>query len=310
MRIENGFDPVRRPSRSPIRAHFDRGRRGPSEGHSGASRSRSSSSRSPLCRRNASPGGPHGDGIGVRCCPTRGGQHPQRLARAAPSAAHPAGRPGTLRSDACLRRARSPSGTATLHGRIDTVFAIGRDGSTILAQIKSSTLPDKAVVDCVLDVFKGLDVLGPGGGIVTVGYPIMFFLPMRKILDERGFLMSWAITNAHVLPARTNTERTLGTRGGTGFAASSIDPPPGGALAPVRAMEAHIGAAKTVGVNLFTVAQDGQATAVVEKSKCYVTTATCAALGLPDDCEEARDPALVSRRGAAPRSRAPEGRGG
>ena len=62
--------------------------------------------------------------------------------------------------------------------------------------------------------------------------------------------------------------------------------PTTGEVAPVGLMEAHIGAAKTVGVNLFTVAQDGQATAVVEKSKCYVTTATCAALGLPDDCEE------------------------
>jgi len=77
---------------------------------------------------------------------------------------------GQMRACYVLGLRRDP----TLHGRIDTVFAIGRDGSTILAQIKSSTLPDKAVVDCVLDVFKGLRYPAPEGGIVTVGYPIMF----------------------------------------------------------------------------------------------------------------------------------------
>lgn len=64
-----------------------------------------------------------------------------------------------------------------LEGRIETDFVINRDGTTGMTRLSQVTLKDKAVADCVRDVFQGLRYPPPVGGTVTVGYPIVFSLP-------------------------------------------------------------------------------------------------------------------------------------
>jgi hypothetical protein len=61
-----------------------------------------------------------------------------------------------------------------LQGRVAVNFVIGRDGAVSQVQNGGSDLPDSGVVQCVVRAFYGLSFPQPEGGIVTVGYPIMF----------------------------------------------------------------------------------------------------------------------------------------
>ena len=61
-----------------------------------------------------------------------------------------------------------------LQGRVGVNFVIGRDGAVSQVQNGGSDLPDSGVVQCVVRAFYGLSFPQPEGGIVTVGYPIMF----------------------------------------------------------------------------------------------------------------------------------------
>ncbi len=61
-----------------------------------------------------------------------------------------------------------------LEGRVGINFVIGLDGSVTQVQLGGSDLPDPAVVRCILQNFGELRFPPPVGGIVTVGYPIMF----------------------------------------------------------------------------------------------------------------------------------------
>lgn len=64
----------------------------------------------------------------------------------------------------------------TLEGKVAVKFVIGSDGSVSTAsEDPSTTLPDKAVVACVVRGFSVLSFPSPeGGGIVTVVYPVIF----------------------------------------------------------------------------------------------------------------------------------------
>ena len=69
-----------------------------------------------------------------------------------------------------INLAQSP----TLAGTVTTRFVIGHDGAVSSAANGGSTLPDPAVVSCVVTTFYGLAFPHPEGGIVTVTYPIAF----------------------------------------------------------------------------------------------------------------------------------------
>jgi outer membrane biosynthesis protein TonB len=66
--------------------------------------------------------------------------------------------------------ARNPA----LGGHVTVRFVIGRDGAVSSVADGGSTLPDPAVVSCVVRAFYGLSFPQPEGGIVTVTYPIVF----------------------------------------------------------------------------------------------------------------------------------------
>ncbi|MBK8214634.1 MAG: AgmX/PglI C-terminal domain-containing protein [Myxococcales bacterium] len=62
-----------------------------------------------------------------------------------------------------------------LQGRVSTKFVIELDGSVSQAAVgAATTLPDKAVVSCVVEVFGRLRFPRPEGGIVDVVYPLSF----------------------------------------------------------------------------------------------------------------------------------------
>ncbi|MEJ7731560.1 MAG: AgmX/PglI C-terminal domain-containing protein [Polyangiaceae bacterium] len=62
-----------------------------------------------------------------------------------------------------------------LQGRVTVRFVIGRDGAVSQVSNGASDLPDAGAVSCVVRAFYGLSFPQPSeGGIVTVGYPIMF----------------------------------------------------------------------------------------------------------------------------------------
>jgi hypothetical protein len=61
-----------------------------------------------------------------------------------------------------------------LHGRVETQFVIGRDGAVTFAVDAGSDLPDRAVVRCVVEVFRDLSFPAPAGGTVGVVYPLTF----------------------------------------------------------------------------------------------------------------------------------------
>jgi hypothetical protein len=60
-----------------------------------------------------------------------------------------------------------------LQGRVSVQFVIGRDGKVSNVS-GGGDLPDGGVVSCVTRAFYGLTFPQPEGGIVTVGYPIVF----------------------------------------------------------------------------------------------------------------------------------------
>jgi hypothetical protein len=61
-----------------------------------------------------------------------------------------------------------------LEGRVTVRFVINRNGSVSNVSNGGSSIPDSSVVNCVVRAFYGLSFPKPEGGIVTVGYPIMF----------------------------------------------------------------------------------------------------------------------------------------
>ncbi len=68
---------------------------------------------------------------------------------------------------------RNPS----LEGRVAVNFIISRDGTVYGASSGGSSLPDPAVISCVVSSFGGLTFPAPENGIVTVSYPIMLMAP-------------------------------------------------------------------------------------------------------------------------------------
>jgi beta-lactamase regulating signal transducer with metallopeptidase domain len=63
---------------------------------------------------------------------------------------------------------------AKLAGTVAVKYAIREDGTTTGAEDERSTLPDGAVVACVVGEFKKLTYPKPKGGVVTVIYPVEF----------------------------------------------------------------------------------------------------------------------------------------
>lgn len=62
-----------------------------------------------------------------------------------------------------------------LGGKLVVNFVIASDGLVKSAQMKSSTMNDRAVESCVADRFRKIRFPQPkGGGIVTVNYPLLF----------------------------------------------------------------------------------------------------------------------------------------
>jgi hypothetical protein len=61
-----------------------------------------------------------------------------------------------------------------LGGRVGIRFVIERDGSVGSAEADCPTLPDHAVIDCIVKAFGALRFPQPSGGIVRVVYPIMY----------------------------------------------------------------------------------------------------------------------------------------
>jgi hypothetical protein len=74
-----------------------------------------------------------------------------------------------------VARASFGSFTRCYQGRVSTKFVIELDGSVSQAEVgAATTLPDKAVVSCVVEVFGRLRFPRPEGGIVDVVYPLSF----------------------------------------------------------------------------------------------------------------------------------------
>ncbi|HEY1959883.1 MAG TPA: AgmX/PglI C-terminal domain-containing protein [Polyangiaceae bacterium] len=65
---------------------------------------------------------------------------------------------------------RDPS----LAGRVSTNYIIDTDGSVLGARADDSTLPDAAVIECVVRAFDSIRFPPPQGGYVTVVYPVIF----------------------------------------------------------------------------------------------------------------------------------------
>jgi hypothetical protein len=63
---------------------------------------------------------------------------------------------------------------ANLIGRVTMRFEIGTNGSVANPQPVCTSMPDRDVVRCITEAYKGLVFPQPEGGIVTVVYPIMF----------------------------------------------------------------------------------------------------------------------------------------
>jgi outer membrane biosynthesis protein TonB len=61
-----------------------------------------------------------------------------------------------------------------LTGRVSVRFVIGPDGTVLSPNAVCTSMPDKAVVSCVVDVFRQLPFPQPEGGSVTVVYPLLF----------------------------------------------------------------------------------------------------------------------------------------
>lgn len=61
-----------------------------------------------------------------------------------------------------------------LSGKVEVEFTIGEDGRVSDAIVKSSTLKDKHVEDCILRKIRSLRFPKPSGGKITVKYPFVF----------------------------------------------------------------------------------------------------------------------------------------
>src|SRR5262249_38685825 len=63
---------------------------------------------------------------------------------------------------------------AKLSGRVTTKIVLARDGHVLQVEDASSDLPDKKVVACVQDAFRGIMFPSNDTGWITVIYPINF----------------------------------------------------------------------------------------------------------------------------------------
>ena len=73
----------------------------------------------------------------------------------------------------CFERARAV--TPDLAGEVVVWFAIASDGTVPSARVKSTTIADSSVGECVATEFKSLQFPPPVGGGTTIdGYPIRF----------------------------------------------------------------------------------------------------------------------------------------
>lgn len=77
---------------------------------------------------------------------------------------------GVFRACYASALAKSP----TLAGTVSVKYVIREDGATSEAADEQSSIPDKAVVGCVVDEFKKITYPKPVDGVVTVVYPIQF----------------------------------------------------------------------------------------------------------------------------------------
>lgn len=65
-----------------------------------------------------------------------------------------------------------------LGGKVSVYFAISPSGQVARASLRESTIADRRVEECVLDVMRSLRFPPPrGGGIVVVTYPFLFATP-------------------------------------------------------------------------------------------------------------------------------------
>ena len=62
----------------------------------------------------------------------------------------------------------------TLRGRVSVAFTIDKSGTPTAVKSEASDLPNKEVIACVTKVFEGLSFPSPGGGTVSVVYPLSF----------------------------------------------------------------------------------------------------------------------------------------
>lgn len=62
----------------------------------------------------------------------------------------------------------------TLSGKVEVEFTIDEDGRVSDASVKSSTLKDKRVEDCIIRKLRSLKFPQPSGGKITVKYPFVF----------------------------------------------------------------------------------------------------------------------------------------
>ncbi len=61
-----------------------------------------------------------------------------------------------------------------LAGQVNTKFVIETDGSVRDSHLACTSLPDDIAVACVVEGFRRLHFPSPDGGVVTVGFPIIF----------------------------------------------------------------------------------------------------------------------------------------
>jgi hypothetical protein len=59
-------------------------------------------------------------------------------------------------------------------GRVTVKLVIDTDGHVAFAKAEASDLPDRTVVDCLVDRMRKMQFPSPEGGSVTVVYPIVF----------------------------------------------------------------------------------------------------------------------------------------
>lgn len=111
-------------------------------------------------------------GLGVVRAPTLRGQNATVTGRLPPEVIQRIVRQNFGRFRLCYENGLRTN--AKLAGRVSVKFVIDRSGAVATAVDAGSTLPDTAVVACVVRSFGNLTFPQPEGGIVTVVYPIDF----------------------------------------------------------------------------------------------------------------------------------------